>query len=212
MPQYKVCKCPRCHNDGISVGAMHYRETQQWHKSGTFSGSGIGIGTGGVGVGFGGGTYSESGEIATKRANKFAEPNRYEVPILHLIIPLIIVLFAINCLPMMMDIMQSIVVGQNQSVENNNLNMDKIKPVVNFFNYYIAPLYGIFIMYKIFRTTIKAQEEEQHLNTVVYPQQLYRYNELRYCESCHTLYDHNNNAENANEIGMQKMMQIAPGL
>ena len=53
MPQYKLCNCPRCHSKGISVGAMHYKETQQWHKSGEFSGSGIGIGTGGLGFGMG---------------------------------------------------------------------------------------------------------------------------------------------------------------
>lgn len=210
MPQYKVCNCPKCNSAGISVGAMHYRETQQWHKSGSFSGSGIGIGTGGVGVGFGGGTYSESGEIATKRANRFAEPSRYEVPIMHLIIPMVVLLFVINMLPTMMNTMQSIVAGTGE--QSQNINLEGLDSVVKFFNYYIAPIYGFFILFKIFNTTKKAQEEEEHLNTVVYPQQLARYNELRYCENCHTLYDHNNNAENANEIGMEKMMQIAPGL
>lgn len=212
MPQYKVCNCPKCHHAGISVGAMHYRETQQWHKSGTFSGSGIGIGTGGIGVGFGGGTYSESGEIATKRANKFAEPGRYEVPFLHLILPLIIVIFAINSLPMFMNIMQSMIAANGQNTHSAQLNIDSIQPVINFFNYYIAPVYIVFLLFKIIRTMKKAQEQEEHLNTEVYPKQLDRYNELRYCENCHTLYDHNNNAENANEFGMQKMMQIPPGL
>lgn len=210
MPQYKVCNCPRCNSSGISVGAMHYRETQQWHKSGSFSGSGIGIGTGGIGFGVGGGTYSESGEIATKRANQFAEPGRYQVPILHLILPLFIMLFAINMLPTLINIMQSITNESGQT--NTNINLEGLTPFVNFFNYYLAPIYGVFIIFKIFSTTKKAQEEENHLNTVVYPQQLARYNELRYCENCHTLYDHNNHAEDANSLGMEKMMQIAPGL
>ncbi len=208
MPQYKVCNCPRCHHSGISVGAMHYRETQQWHKSGTFSGSGIGVGTGGIGVGFGSGTYSESGEIATKRANEFAEPQPYTVQFMHLILPLIISLIAINGFPFLFQMMSSMAPQGNAHA---NFDIEQLTPFISFFNTYVVPLYGVFTFIIIIRRVIKSQQEEHELNTTLYPKQLERYNELRYCENCHTIYDHNNNAENANEIGMNKMMQISPG-
>lgn len=207
MPQYKVCNCPRCHHQGISVGAMHYKETQQWHKSGEFSGSGVGIGTGGLGFGMGSGTYSESGEIATKRANEFSEPQPFSVPILHLILPLILALIAINSFPMMMEFMQSL--GGDRV---SQINTAPIEYFASIFNKYVAPFYCLFIVFMIFRKMKTAQEQEHHLNTVVYPKYLERYNEIRYCENCHTLYDHNNNAENANQLGMSKLMEISPGL
>ena len=34
-----VCNCPKCNHSGISLAAMHYKETQEWEKSGRFSGS-----------------------------------------------------------------------------------------------------------------------------------------------------------------------------
>lgn len=210
MTQYKVCNCPKCNHLGVSVAAMNYKETQQWHKSGNFSGSGIGIGTGGLGYGVGSGSYSETGEIATKRANTFSEPEPFSVPILHLILPLIISLIAINSLPMMMEMMNSIAAGQGANT--SNINPEAFMPIIGFFNKYIAPAYGVFLIIMIFKKIMSAQKEEEHLNSVVYPKQLDRYNELRYCENCHTLYDHNNNAENANPVGMERMMTISPGL
>lgn len=207
MPKYIQCNCPKCSHSGVSIAAMHYKETQQWQKSGSFSGSGIGIGTGGIGVGVGGGTYSETGEIATKRANVFSEPTPYSVPILPLILPLVLILFTINSLPMMMDFLQSMAPNGR-----DNLNMEGIYPLISVFNKYVAPAYGVFIIFMILRNLFKAQKEENTLNTTVYPKQLERYNEIRYCENCHSLYDHNNNAENANHIGMEKLMSIPPGL
>lgn len=208
MPQYKVCNCPRCHSKGISVGAMHYKETQQWHKSGEFSGSGVGIGTGGLGFGMGSGTYSESGEIATKRANEFSEPQPYSVPILGLILPLVFALIGVNGFPVMLDMFQSMAPGNTRG----SFDMTAINSFASIFNTYIAPVYCVLIVFMIIKNIRKAQVEEEHLNNVVYPQQLERYNELRYCENCHTLYDHNNNAEDANHIGMSKLMTILPGL
>jgi hypothetical protein len=75
------CNCPRCNAVGRSVGAMNYAETKVWDKSGSFSGSGVGIGTGGIGVGVGSGTYSEHGQIASKRAAAFDEPAPFKLPI-----------------------------------------------------------------------------------------------------------------------------------
>lgn len=39
---------------------------------------------------------------------------------------------------------------------------------------------------------------------VLYAKQMSRYNELRYCENCNTIYDNNGRAEDANFIGMKK--------
>lgn len=120
------------------------------------------------------GSYSENGKIATKRANHFSQPEPYSVSIMNLILPLILVLIAINALPSMIEIMsQSMPNSSSGSLSNNT---DGIFKIVSFFNYYIAPIYGLFIVYSIFSKIIKANKEEEHLNTTVYPQELKRYN------------------------------------
>jgi hypothetical protein len=207
MPNYKVCNCPRCNHTGVSVAAMHYKETQQWHKSGSFSGSGVGITTGGLGFGVGGGSYSETGEIASKRANEFSKPEPFHVPVAGMVITAFIVVASINLSPALIDMLQSM----NPNPDANMVNMrDSFQPMIDFFNHYIAPVIGLGIIGSLVFKLKSAMHHEEELNTIEYPKQLKRYNELRYCENCNSLYDSQNNAEDANEIGMSKMMSIAP--
>ena len=86
--------------------------------------------------------------------------------------------------------------------------LNKILNIVSFFNYYISPIFCLLIFYKIISTTFQANKEEEDLNNNIYPQDLKRYNEIRYCENCNTIFDNHNNYEDANSIGMKKMMLI----
>ena len=123
------------------------------------------------------GSYSENGKIATKRANHFSQPEPYNVSILHLILPLVFCLIAINSLPTVIDfISHSMPNSSSGSLSSTLSGSTEIVKIVSFFNYYIAPIYGFFIICSIFSKIIKANKEEEHLNTTVYPEELKRYN------------------------------------
>jgi hypothetical protein len=196
-------KCPKCNHDSMSVAAMNYKETQVWNKSGNFSGSGVGIGSGGIGIGAVSGSYSEVGEIATKRADKFAEPQPYTVPVLHLILPLIMILIAVNSLPTMLNFLSSF--NPNPDAR---LDLSQFQSFVNIINIYFAPIYSFFVICMTIKNVLNAKKLENELNSTKYPEKLARYNELRYCENCHTLFDDKNNCENANEIGLEKLLNV----
>ncbi|MBN3761271.1 hypothetical protein [Burkholderia sp. Ac-20365] len=193
------CTCPRCSAPGRSVAAMNYAETQVWDKSGTFSGSGIGIGTGGVGIGFGGGSYSEHGQISTKRAVTFEEPAPFNVPILPIVFSVVFALAAIQFAPAMFDMF---------GMTDGSTSFDNVSSVLLTAIKWLGAIAAIAaVPYLVYRV-LRAGDEEAHLNSKVYPQRLARYQELLYCADCHTLYDAHGNTADANGLGFDSMMQI----
>lgn len=200
-----ICACPKCNGTSKSVAAMNYAETQLWNKSGRFSGSGVGIGTGGIGVGIGGGTYSESGTMSSKRAAKFNEPVQFDINAGPLIAGLIVI-FTLYMLPTVFSVMMTAVGGDNynQATPQLPFTTEQITKLLGYVTPFLVLLYMI-ITFKNYQAEVSRVE---HLNTVVYPKQLERYNELRYCENCHILFDEKGNKENANEFGFDKLMNI----
>ena len=66
---------------------------------------------------------------------------------------------------------------------------------------------GIFLM-TTFKSSNRLQEREDSYNANVYPKMLSRYNQLQYCDGCHTLFDGTGNAADANELGFNSLMEI----
>lgn len=198
-----ICTCPKCNGSTKSVAAMNYAETQLWNKSGRFSGSGVGIGTGGIGVGVGGGTYSESGTMSSKRAAKFNEPVHFDIN-MGPIITGFLVIVVLYLLPTMLSIMTAAVGGDSTSQTVMPFTTDQVTDLLK----YVIP-FIVLILFIINMTNYQKEVRRvEHLNNVVYPKQLERYNELRYCENCHILFDDKGNKENANEFGFDKLMNM----
>lgn len=192
------CNCPRCNGVGRSVGAMNYAETKVWDKSGSFSGSGVGIGTGGIGVGMGGGTYSEHGQIASKRAATFNEPQPFSLPILPVVGLMIFAGLAYKISP---DVLS------NLFLSDGNGNSNYVEALMPIAKVAVGIGSAFLIGMGIFKF-VKMSNEEVRLNTEVYPKRLARYHELQYCANCHTLFDTRGNAANADELGFDAMMRI----
>ena len=167
-----TCTCPRCNSAGRSVAAMNYAETQRWDKRGTFSGSGVGIGTGGIGIGFGGGTYSEHGEQQTKRADVFEEPARFAKPVLGVVVFGMIVMAAYSSAPGILGDMATSSGADPMSELSSSL-----MPVLAV----VAPVVALLIGGMAVMTALRNQKEEDRLNKEVWPKQVHRYNQLRYC-------------------------------
>lgn len=193
--------CPRCGVAGRSVAAMNYKETQRWRKVGSASGSGVGIGTFGVGVGFGGGSYSERGEIATKRAAVFDEPAPVKLPVLSIIAVACIAAMVYNSAPGILEMFSGAVPAQQAATP-----MAQTQEALSSIVYYIAPIVGAVILGIGIYHAFKNMREEDRLNATAYPAQLARYNKLRYCEHCNSLFDGHGRVEDANELGFKRLM------
>ncbi|MBP7236256.1 MAG: hypothetical protein KA991_06090 [Bifidobacterium sp.] len=192
-----TCTCPRCNSAGRSVAAMNYAETQRWDKRGTFSGSGVGIGTGGIGIGFGGGTYSEHGEQQTKRADVFEEPARFAKPVLGVVVFGMIVMAAYSSAPGILGDMATSSGADPMSELSSSL-----MPVLAV----VAPVVALLIGGMAVMTALRNQKEEDRLNKEVWPKQVHRYNQLRYCEHCHILFDAQGRSADGSEMGFSQMM------
>ncbi len=194
-----TCTCPRCNSAGRSVAAMNYAETQRWDKRGTFSGSGVGIGTGGIGVGFGGGTYSEHGEQQTKRADVFEEPAQFVKPVFGVVVFGMIAMAAYSLAPSLLGDMVATSSGSTDPMSKLSSNLMPVLTV-------IAPVVALLIGGVAVTTALRNQKEEDRLNKEVWPKQVRRYNQLRYCENCHILFDSQGRSADGSELGFAQMM------
>lgn len=194
-----TCTCPRCNSAGRSVAAMNYAETQRWDKRGTFSGSGVGIGTGGIGVGFGGGTYSEHGEQQTKRADVFEEPAQFVKPVFGVVVFGMIAMAAYSSVPSLLGDMVATSSGSTDPMSKLSSNLMPVLTV-------IAPVVALLIGGVAVTTALRNQKEEDRLNKEVWPKQVHRYNQLRYCENCHILFDSQGRSADGSELGFAQMM------
>jgi hypothetical protein len=199
------CTCPRCNATGRSVGAMNYAETKVWDKTGSFSGSGIGIGSGGIGVGMGGGTYSEHGQIASKRAAAFDEPQPFHLPILPVFGFMLFAALAYSVGP---DFMSTIF--QIDGGSGSGSDMTQLAEKLASFLKAVGGIVGVILVGLALRYLFRTTNEENRLNKEVYPKRLARYQELQYCTNCHTIFDARGNAADANENGFDAMMRIDP--
>ena len=198
------CSCPRCNAVGRSVGAMNYSETQVWDRSGRFSGSGVGITTGGIGFGVGSGSYTEHGEAASKRAATFSEPERISLPILPVVGFMLFAAIAVKIGPSML----AVIAPPGGDAGGTSVDMfDAFRPVAEV----VGSIGGVAMVGLALYRFFKMQKEEDRLNETVYPAQLARYQELQYCENCHSIFDRRGNSADANENGFSAMMGINAG-
>lgn len=181
---------------------MNYAETHAWSKSGNFSGSGIGIGTGGIGVGVGGGTYSEHGQIASKRAATFDEPQQHSLPIVPVVAGLLLLALAYYVAP---NVFETFAANGGGAAPASEALLNVLWPVVKVATGLGSTVLIGMAIYKLF----KMSDEEARLNATVYPQELARYQQLQYCGNCHTLFDADGRAADANEPGFAQMMALA---
>lgn len=194
-----TCTCPRCNSAGRSVAAMNYAETQRWDKRGTFSGSGVGIGAGGIGVGFGGGTYSEHGEQQTKRADVFEEPARFAKPVLGVVFFGMVAMAAYSSGPSLLGDMFAASSSDSEPMTKLSSSLMPVLTVV-------GPILALLIGGITLMTALRNQKEEDQLNKEIWPKQIHRYNQLRYCESCHILFDSKGRSADGSELGFSQMM------
>lgn len=195
-----VCACPNCGATNTrSVAAMNYAETQMWNRSGTFSGSGVGFGAGGASLVAGGGRYQERGRSATKRAATFDEPERADTPIL----PFVVIGGA-----MAMGV--TFVPGLAESVGSGaGAGLPQLADVASTILKWAAPITGALLLASVIVKALEAVRRDDEHNAIAYPEQLARYQELYYCERCHSLVDARGNANDATERGFHAMMAIA---
>lgn len=146
--------------------------------------TGLGIGTGGLGVGIGGGTYSEHGEEATKRANVFREPQRYALPVILIIVLGGFASCSFSQLPYMVSVLAPDNTAQiaNTMTLNLTASLEKILTI-------LAPICAFGMIVSALLVAVRNAKENTVQNHTRYPQELKRYNELLYCEACHSLYD-----------------------
>lgn len=201
-----VCKCPRCNSTGQSVAAMNYRETQVWDKSGRFSGSGVGITSGGLGVGFASGSYSEEGTMQSKRAKTFDEPSAVLKPVAGVLFVALFVAIIYNSAP---DVIGTVIESSGNSYAHKSPATEAMTDGILTILKYAAPVAGLALLIGAFARAMRNNDENIKTLETTYPKQLARYNELQYCENCHSLFDSKNRSADANNIGFDQMMSMS---
>lgn len=196
-----VCVCPNCKATNTrSVAAMNYAETQVWNKSGTFSGAGVGFGAGGPSLVVGGGRYQERGRSATRRAATFDEPERANTPIIRML--------ALGGLMVLgFIVVASLVESAEPAVGRGLAQLDNLAVTVA---KWVAPIAAALLLFFVGAKVVAAVRRDEEHNANAYPELMARYQELYYCERCHSLVDARGNANDAHERGFQAMMSIAP--
>lgn len=183
---------------------MNYAETQLWNKSGSFSGGGVGIGTGGIGAGMGGGSYSENGAQQSKRASVFDEPEVALKPVMGVVIVGSVLAAIYSAAPDLIGSLAANAPGSSLS-PNMSQSLDGLLSILK----YVMPIASLGVFYAIYKRARENHEDNERALTVDKPQLLARYNELKYCESCHTLFDNQGRAEDANSIGFDKLLSLS---
>lgn len=178
---------------------MNAKETKVWRKNGTFFGSGVGVGTGGLGVGVGAGLYSESGEEQTKRAETFRMPEKFSAPIGGILISGVCTMASLTLVP-------EILVGLSLEKPANPNAMshmaDYFHMILSALPLFVVPMIGLCMMLMLYAST----KEAERINRDVFPHYLRRYQELRYCERCHLLFDNKGRSADGGEDGFAQMM------
>lgn len=180
---------------------MNYAETLRGDKRGTFSGSGMGIGTGGIGVGFGGGTYFEQGEQQTKRADVFEEPAKFAKPVLGIVVFGMIAMAVYSSAPSLLGDMVATSSGSTDPTRISKLS-GSLMPILTV----LAPVAALLLGGMALVLALRNQKEKDWLNKEVWPKQIHRYNQLRYCENCHILFDSQGRFADGSELGFAQMM------
>ena len=201
-----VGTCPRCGGRSRSVAAMYHAETELWRKAGHFSAAGAGVGPGGFGVGAGGGSYSERGEIGTRRAITFAPPAPFDLGGS--------ALFTLGVGgALMMAVAPSVFQSMTQALFEDGTAPAPQEPLVGLalalssMSGYLGPVAGLLIFVLTCYGSMKSEQEQARLNTEVLPKLVTRYGELRYCEHCNVLHDHRGRSEVGSKDGFDRMMR-----
>lgn len=230
------CACPQCNGRGRKLAAMHYAETKVWDKTGRFSGAGVGVGTGGIGIGIGGGTYTERGQIASKRAATFAEPVAYLKPVGGCIAAALILAAIYSSMPGLIDTFLGEAPSHQASTLAEMVPMREAPPevtqpgtvmpekpdtpaqstsiaanmsaTVDGMLAYLLPLFVIAILIQGVMLAKRNQRHNDKVLTVDHPKLLARYNRLYYCGSCHILYDDTTVVASADSAGFNRLLSI----
>lgn len=197
--------CPKCHYGSQSVAAINLAETQHWEQSGTFSG----VGVGGGGLGLGVGTFSSHGKSQSKRAEEFDSPAKAKLPLVSIVLGVVVLALAVSSIPSMMGALieatpvvgaapESLTVGVAASADNITKVLFPIA----------IPMLLLGVFYFGYMNLKEGAREEEDYNKNELPKKLARYNELRYCAHCNTLFDNDSNIREANEFGFRSLMKL----
>lgn len=213
----KSCACPKCHSDKtISVKAMNYKETS--FLDGYISGGGVGIGMGGLGVGVGGGSVDLTQE--TKRAREFQEPEPANVNPYYIYGPIVTILIGGalismgSCSARMVDDGLPPPPTGNSSVDNFNLSITTVsRSVLDNMGYVVVGLGILALLYLFFVSPNREKEEYDRVdkyNRTRYIERKKRFEDLRYCENCASLYDSAGHVADGDWSGFQYLMDLKP--
>lgn len=191
------CACPKCGRDSQSVAAMNYRETREWSRQGALAGSGVGVGSGGLGLGVGGGRYSETGEIATKRAGAFVEPELAGRPsaVAFFVVGGVLTLLA--------------ALGTLTLFTTGGTSMSELAQSANSgLRFMVMLSAGAGVLFAlgggILLITHDPDRERARLDE--HRRRTSKYNAMRYCENCHAVFDERGNIQSATAEGFETLL------
>lgn len=189
--------CPKCNSIGQSVAAINYNQTQTSEEEGSFSGLGVGMAPTGPTPVFGGGSYGSTNTTQTKLAKIFKEPQKKNDSFYAALGVITIALCGSFILFFLIDYL----------ADNKSKNNENIQSVFNFihtplFIYLLIVTTSVATLY-YFLTYLK---KDNDYNNNIYPKEITRFNELRYCENCHIIFDNNQNHEVASDEGYSKIL------
>lgn len=127
------------------------------------------------------------------------EPARFAKPVLGVVFFGMIAMAAYSSAPSLMGDMVATSSGGNDLLSKLSGSLMPILTV-------IAPVAALLIGGMAVVTALRNQKEEDRLNKEVWPKQVHRYNQLRYCESCHILFDSQGRSADGSELGFSQMM------
>lgn len=196
MSELNPLSCPRCGRAGDSVAALAAAETQHQRANGRFSGSGVGFGTFGIGVGVGGGSYAEDRTAQSGRARLFAAPKPIRLSfegwrVLGLGLASA---FALGALPEVLGAFG----GDVREV------LAGFQPTAGVILGVIGALAAAASLWRC-AGLVKAHQAAEVAVNEHWPARQARYAELRYCESCHVVFDGEGRSETADEAGFGRM-------
>lgn len=210
-----VCHCPRCGHVGRSVAAMHYQETTVWDVSGRFTGAGVGVGTGGLGVGVMSGTMSQTGEGGTRRAHVFAEPHATSSHSAFILLMGMVVAMAFYLVPRVMHFLLThdyVPLPAHDTGPTFTTLVADPRPQFPAWVWTVITAVSIcgalVLAWKAYRMAQQEDQETDYHNATEWQRQLQRYNTLRYCSTCHTLYDTDHHAVDATASGFRYLLSL----
>lgn len=201
--------CPHCQNLGKSVAAICMSGSSQSETSGEFTGGGAGISlSGSLGIGMGGGSYTSETKQNTRLAELFQPPEKPVEPEEGLYIPSGI-WSVLALLPLILLARVTNAMGGN-----DNCFIKPIGDFVGIIDSYSGIIFFVGLIlavscWAIFPTPEHILNERENAKKVYatklkyYEKAYSRYKQLKYCDTCHLIFDTAGNSYDADGKGIQ---------